>query len=152
MLRMTVRVLLLLWSSAAAAQETTQWNWDVVRDSLKKHAVEVEMSGTRNDVVSISMTKTDTVERGLFEFEWDRRQEADLKLFEIENDLFVVLSVEGSTSLKPPLGTWHTYEEGVPGFHEGNWLVEAEETRGFEPMFVVGDRIRGNIRDDSDQP
>lgn len=146
MLRTTVSVLLLLWAPVAAAQDTRQWDWKAVQDRLGEHAVEVETSGTRSDVLSISMTKTDTVERGLLDLEWDRRQEADLKLFEIGKNVFVVLSVEGSTSLKPPLGTWHTYGEGVPGFHDGDWLVEAEDTRGFQPMFVVGDRIKGDIR------
>ena len=152
MLRMTVSVLFLLWSSVAAAQDTTQWNWEVVRNSLEEHAVEVETFGTRNDILSISMTKRDKVERGFLDFQWDRRQEVDMELFEVENNVYIVLSVEGSTSLKPPLGTWHTYEEGVPGFREGDWLVEAEDTRGFQPMFVVGDRIRGNIRGDSNHP
>jgi hypothetical protein len=149
MSRLVIATLLLSWSSAATAQETMQRNWKTIRTTLEEHAVDVDVSDTRSDILSISMEKTDTFESGPFKLQWDRRQVADVKLLEIEKHVYVVLSVEGTSDLKAPLGVWHVDEAGVPGLHEGNWRIADEDTRGFNVMLGVGDRIRGDIRGDS---
>ena len=72
-------------------------------------------------VIAISMQKTTkTAEgRGLLDLKWDQRQVANVELLEIGRDLYLVLSAEGSTSLKAPLGAWHVEQEGIPSFYGG---------------------------------
>ena len=69
MSRLVIATLLLSWSSAATAQETMQRNWKTIRTTLEEHAVDVDVSDTRSDILSISMEKTDTFESGPFKLQ-----------------------------------------------------------------------------------
>ena len=66
------------------------------------------------------MTKeTKTAGRGLLRLEWDQREVANLKLLQVAQELYLVLSLNGSTSLKAPAGGWHVDNEEVPDFYRG---------------------------------
>ena len=100
--------------------------WDQLRRQLDGRDVTVDVSEERGNpdepaVIAISMQETTkTAEgRGLLELKWDQRQVANVELLEIGTDLYLVLSAEGSTSLKAPLGAWHVEQEGIPSFYGG---------------------------------
>ena len=99
-------------------RSTKAVNWSDVASELKEGAVAVDIDGT--DVVSVSMTKeTKTAGRGLLKLEWDQREVANLKLLQVGQELYLVLSLNGSTSLKAPAGGWHVDNEEVPDFYRG---------------------------------
>ena len=145
MSRVLVAALLVSWPAAATAQQEHDWN--VIQNTLHQHRVDVDVNVVdgRNDLLSVSMEKTDTFESGPFSLSWDRRQVADAKLLRIEDGVYVVLSVEGTRELKAPVGIWHVDGTGVPGLHEGQWRIGNDEVRGFNAMLGVGDSIRGDI-------
>ena len=130
MLRMTVSVLLLLWSSVAVAQDDSfsrleersrdAMKWEEVRHELQKKNVDVQFKLQYGDVIPISMLReTETEGRGLLRLKWDQREVADVELLAVGDNLYVVLSVNGSMSLKAPLGAWHVENEEVPDFYTG---------------------------------
>ena len=88
-------------------------------------------------MVSVLMERNaETSERfGLFRVRWDQREVANVDLLEINPNLYVVVGVSGSVSLKAPLGTWHVEEEGVPDFYPGD-------------LYPGRALIRGDIRGD----
>lgn len=99
-------------------RSTKAVNWSEMASQLKEGAVAVDIDGT--DVVSVSMTKeTKTAGRGLLKLEWDQREVANLKLLQVGQELYLVLSLNGSTSLKAPAGGWHVDNEKVPDFYPG---------------------------------
>lgn len=100
----------------------------VAWDDLRTHfgdSVEIDLSKERGQdgatVVSLSMQMTTTTSEGhgLLGMKWDRRHVANIDLLEIGADLYLVLSAEGSTSLKAPWGAWHVEEEAIPDFYAG---------------------------------
>ena len=98
--------------------------WDDLRTQLGD-SVEIDLSKERGQdgatVVSLSMQMTTTTSegRGLLGRKWDQRHVANIDLLEIGTDLYLVLSTEGSTSLKAPWGAWHVEEETIPDFYTG---------------------------------
>ena len=72
-------------------------------------------------MISLSMQRTTKTSegRGLLQRKWDERHVANVELLEIGEDLYLVLSAEGSTSLKAPLGAWRVEEETIPEFYTG---------------------------------
>ena len=144
--RVPIAVLLLSWPVAATAQH--RHSWDAIRSTLERQDVEVDVafSDGRNDILTLSMEKTDTFESGPLSLSWDRRQVADVRLLRIEDGVYIVLSVEGTRELKAPVGFWHVDGTGVPGLHEGQWRIGShDEVRGFNAMLGVGDRILGDV-------
>ncbi len=75
--------------------------------------------------------QTKTNGRGLLGLKWDQREVANVKVLEVDENLYIVLSVDGSTSLKAPAGAWHIENEEVPDFYRGP---------------EVGDMIRGDLK------
>ena len=63
--------------------------------------------------------QTKTNGRGLLRLEWDQREVAKVKVLEVDENLYLVLSLDGSTSLKAPAGAWHIKNEKVPAFYQG---------------------------------
>ena len=87
-------------------------------------------------VVSIHMERnTKTSEgHGFLDLQWDQRETADVDLFQINPNLYFVVGVSGSSSLKAPLGNWYVEHEDVPDF--------------YPPCLYPGRAlIQGNVRD-----
>lgn len=70
-------------------------------------------------MVSIYMERnTKTSEgHGFLGLQWDQREIANVDLLEINPNLYVVVGVSGSSSLKAPLGDWRVEHENVPDFY-----------------------------------
>ena len=101
-------------------------SWEELRTQLDDLGVHVTLSDERGGqrgamVISLSMQMTTPTSegRGLLGRKWDRRHVANINLLEIGTDLYLVLSAEGSTSLKAPWGAWHVEEEAIPDFYTG---------------------------------
>ena len=133
MFRAATLAFLLTWLSTATAQNGGQsetfprlqervnnaMGWSKLKDSIGKETT-VEISEKDDDPILISMTReTKTNGRGLLRLEWDQREVASLKVLEVRENLYLVLSVDGSTSLKAPAGAWHIENEDVPDFYKG---------------------------------
>ena len=90
-------------------------------------------------IVSVYMEiNTKTSERhGLLGLRWDQREIASVDLLEIDPNLYVVVGVSGSSSLKAPLGNWRVKHEDVPDFYP-------QYLRPGGP-FIQGD-IRGDLQ------
>ena len=90
-------------------------------------------------IVSVYMERnTKTSERhGLLGLRWDQREIASVDLLEIDPNLYVVVGVSGSSSLKAPLGNWRVKHEDVPDFYP-------QYLRPGGP-FIQGD-IRGDLQ------
>ena len=107
-----------------ADRSTHAVGWDDLRTQLGD-SVEIDLSEERGPdgatVVSLSMqVMTTTSEgRGILGRKWDQRHVANVELLEIDTELYLVLSADGSTSLKAPWGAWHVEEEAVPDFYTG---------------------------------
>lgn len=84
-------------------------------------------------MVSVHMERnTKTSERhGLLRLQWDRRETANVDLLEINPNLYVVVGVSGSSSIKAPRGDWRLEHENVPDFyprylHPGRALIQGD--------------------------
>ena len=100
--------------------------WDELRTQLESREVTVGLSEDRRNpgepaVIALSMQQISKAAegRGILGLKWDQRHVANVELLEIGTDLYLVLSAEGSTSLKAPWGAWHIEQEGVPSFYTG---------------------------------
>lgn len=112
-----------LASGWLADRSTHAVSWDDLRTQLGG-SVEIDLSRERGQggatVVSLSMQMTTTSEgRGILRRKWDQRHVASVELLEIGTELYLVLSADGSTSLKAPWGAWHVEEEAIPDFYTG---------------------------------
>jgi len=107
-----------------ADQRSHAVSWEELRTRLGD-SVHIDLSTERGQggatVISLSMQMTTMTSegRGLLGRKWDQRQIANVELLEIGTDLYLVLSAEGSTSLRAPLGAWHVEDETIPDFYTG---------------------------------
>ena len=107
-----------------AEQRRHAVSWEELRTRLGD-SVQIDLSRERGEggaaVISLSMQMTTMTSegRGLLGRKWDQRQVANVELLEVGADLYLVLSAEGSTSLKAPWGAWHVEEETIPDFYTG---------------------------------
>ena len=90
-------------------------------------------------MVSVYMERnTKTSERhGLLRLQWDQRETVNVDLLEIDPNLYVVVGVSGSSSLKAPLGDWRVEHEDVPDFYP-RYLYPGH-------ALIQGD-VRGDLR------
>lgn len=144
MFRLATLAFFLTWLSTATAQNGVQsetfprlkersetaMDWGDLKAEIKKKA-DIDISRPGDDSILISMIrKTKTDGRGLLRLEWDQQEVANVKVLEVDRNLYIVLSVDGSTSVKAPMGAWHIENEEVPNFYQD---------------FKVGGMIRGEL-------
>lgn len=133
MFRAATLAFLLTWLSTATGQSGVQsetfprlqersmkaMDWCDLKDKMGEE-IKFDISRPGDDSILISMTKrTKTNGRGLLRLQWDQREVGNMKVLEVDENLYIVLSVDGSTSLKAPAGAWRVENEEVPDFYQG---------------------------------
>ena len=94
--------------------------WAPLQQELTRNDINVQFRLREGNIIPITMTReTHTEGRGFLNLKWDKREAVNMELIEIGNNLHIIRSVTGGTSLKAPLGMWHVTSEQVPSFYTG---------------------------------
>ena len=134
-------------ASAGVSQTPRIHDWETLQAALRTDKVQVIVSD--DEIPHIRMRKSDVSrDHGFLDIDWKQREEAEIELLRLSEDIHVVISVKGRRLLKAPLGTWHVANEGTPSFGEdGTWRIVEHDDPNAHPMLSIGDRIRGAIDD-----
>ena len=109
--------------------------WLEIRNHLAANDIDVQIRLRNGEIVPITMTReTATERRGFLRLKWRQREVVNLEVIEIRDDLYIVRDVQGHTSLKAPLGTWHVTSEQVPAFYAGPSIGEVIHGNINNPM------------------
>ncbi len=111
------------WATAYRARiDTYEAEVRALRNKISHALPEAPSAPDEIPVISVFMERTTKTAdgHGFFGTKWDQRETATVDLLEVYPDVYVVLGVNGSTSVKAPLGDWREEKTGIPDFYPRN--------------------------------